>query len=675
MLEFSSTESCTTSTTSTPLVGFSSNDSSCDGNVALMNDFESTGGCSGQGPQGPDGFSAYQIAVFDGFVGTETQWLASLVGPGVPVGGTAGQILAKIDLTNYNTQWINNFALPSLTSGSVLFSNGTTIAQNNANFFWNNANNRLGIGTTTPSYALHVNGVTGSNTFTIPSYNSQLNQNYLMLYGGYGAGMQGTYNNPTGGDLTFGTFINSIFNEKMRLLPSGKLGIGTATPTQLLDILGVNKDAYISALVDTAGKYAGINIGLSGSYGGSLSYNTGTKQLRLSNTGGPGNDSAGILVFATGTNTERMRIDSTGNVGIGTTTPTARLQVKGDGTNPVARFESSAGVQSLIINALGDGHNYGSGGNIMYIVNQNGNSTINGKALLWTSNIDTLAGFAFRYMGNNNHSYTSGNGGLLDIGSSGLTFSAGAGSANFRPLNISYTLNNTGAQTGTATGIFLNATETALNGMTHNLLDLQVGGVSRAKILNSGVINAVSVIATGDIVVGLSSYLGFTGRTVFSSPSNGVLLVTNNAVTDFSRLQLGGTTNLFPSIKRNGTAIHFRLADDSAFCNIKAANLEASIILNNLYYDATGTLAWLLVSSTTAECNFKRSSLFSPSTGTAVASAQVQIDSTTKGFLPPRMTNAERLAILTPAVGLMVYCTDVVEGVYVNKSTGWTFMA
>ena len=161
MLEFSSTESCTTSTTSSPLVGFSSNDSSCDGNVALMNDFESTEGCSGQGPQGPEGFSAYQIAVFDGFVGTETQWLASLVGPqgpigpigpqgpigltgpGVPVGGTAGQILAKIDLTNYNTQWINNFALPSLTSGSVLFSNGTTIAQDNANFFYNDSTNIL----------------------------------------------------------------------------------------------------------------------------------------------------------------------------------------------------------------------------------------------------------------------------------------------------------------------------------------------------------------------------------------------------------------------------------------------------------------------------------------------------------------------------------------------------
>jgi len=64
-----------------------------------------------------------------------------------------------------------------------------------------------------------------------------------------------------------------------------------------------------------------------------------------------------------------------------------------------------------------------------------------------------------------------------------------------------------------------------------------------------------------------------------------------------------------------------------------------------------------------------------PSGSTVVsASAQVEIISTTKGFLPPRMTNAQRLAITLPAIGLIVYCTDSVEGLYVNKSTGWTFI-
>lgn len=62
------------------------------------------------------------------------------------------------------------------------------------------------------------------------------------------------------------------------------------------------------------------------------------------------------------------------------------------------------------------------------------------------------------------------------------------------------------------------------------------------------------------------------------------------------------------------------------------------------------------------------------STSTVLASAKVQIDSTTQGFLPPRMTNAQRTAIATPAVGLMVYCTDATEGLYIYKSTGWTFV-
>ena len=56
------------------------------------------------------------------------------------------------------------------------------------------------------------------------------------------------------------------------------------------------------------------------------------------------------------------------------------------------------------------------------------------------------------------------------------------------------------------------------------------------------------------------------------------------------------------------------------------------------------------------------------------SSAQLDITSTTKGFLPPRMTNAQRIAIATPAIGLMVYCTDTIEGLYINKSTGWTFI-
>jgi uncharacterized protein (TIGR02145 family) len=42
----------------------------------------------------------------------------------------------------------------------------------------------------------------------------------------------------------------------------------------------------------------------------------------------------------------------------------------------------------------------------------------------------------------------------------------------------------------------------------------------------------------------------------------------------------------------------------------------------------------------------------------ANVSAMLDISSTTKGFLPPRMTYAEKTAISTPAAGLIVYCTN-----------------
>lgn len=57
--------------------------------------------------------------------------------------------------------------------------------------------------------------------------------------------------------------------------------------------------------------------------------------------------------------------------------------------------------------------------------------------------------------------------------------------------------------------------------------------------------------------------------------------------------------------------------------------------------------------------------------GSTHSSAIMSATSTTQGFLPPRMTSAQRTAIVSPAVGLMVYQTDGTEGVYVNTSTGW----
>jgi uncharacterized protein (TIGR02145 family) len=45
-------------------------------------------------------------------------------------------------------------------------------------------------------------------------------------------------------------------------------------------------------------------------------------------------------------------------------------------------------------------------------------------------------------------------------------------------------------------------------------------------------------------------------------------------------------------------------------------------------------------------------------TSTPNASAQLDVSSTSKGFLPPRLTAAQRDAISSPAAGLMIWCTN-----------------
>ncbi len=52
-------------------------------------------------------------------------------------------------------------------------------------------------------------------------------------------------------------------------------------------------------------------------------------------------------------------------------------------------------------------------------------------------------------------------------------------------------------------------------------------------------------------------------------------------------------------------------------------------------------------------------------------SAMLEVKSTSKGFLPPRMTEAQRNSIYHPATGLMIYQTDRETGLYLYNGTFW----
>lgn len=79
-----------------------------------------------------------------------------------------------------------------------------------------------------------------------------------------------------------------------------------------------------------------------------------------------------------------------------------------------------------------------------------------------------------------------------------------------------------------------------------------------------------------DLVIPAANTYFFSGRGGIASSADGILLLRNNANTDFTRLQLGGTTNSFPAIARSGVNIFFQRADGSANTSVSAATLAAT---------------------------------------------------------------------------------------------------
>jgi hypothetical protein len=193
--------------------------------------------------------------------------------------------------------------------------------------------------------------------------------------------------------------------------------------------------------------------------------------------------------------------------------------------------------------------------------------------------------------------------------------------SNYERLNIQWSGNAmrifpSAAGSGTPRIVYLGSDAIAstafLVDSASNLLQMNTGGLNRWQVNSSGHFlantdNLYDIGASGanrprNIYVGTSIFTGVGGinfdvNARIRSPADSIVTLYNSALTDFGRLQLGGTTSAFPAIKRNGTGIDIVLANDSGFAPIKGklttdTNYAAGVPSATGYitiYDATGT--------------------------------------------------------------------------------------
>ena len=214
----------------------------------------------------------------------------------------------------------------------------------------------------------------------------------------------------------------------------------------------------------------------------------------------------------------------------------------------------------------------------------------------------------------------------------------------------------------------LNANTTGIQntGVGYNALTANTIGVNNVGIGGW----SLSLNTTGDFNIGIGSYsLAFNtsgAENIAIGHESIVNNTTGNSNAAFGYFALYNNTTGFNNIgigKQAGAsgANANTTGSNNIFIGYQSVGVSATESNRTWIGNASTTSTWLagnvLIGTTTD-----------------VASSKLTISSTTQGFLPPRMTNAERIAITSPAIGLIVYCTDIVEGVYVNKSTGWVFI-
>lgn len=224
-------------------------------------------------------------------------------------------------------------------------------------------NGRVGIGITAPNYPLDIQApsaeinlrktVSSNGDFlqfqtplgTVASFNRDAN---------YGLTIKSSSAEPMGlWQTTPQPIVFQTNNaEAMRVDSTGFVGIGTSMPAYPLDLQAAGGEINIRKTVASTGDYLQFqtSLGTVASFNRDPTYGLTIKSSSAEPLG-LWQAAAQPLIFRTN-NTEAMRVDSTGNVGIGTAAPAAKLDVKGDRIIVETKHTPASSSESCVTGSL-----------------------------------------------------------------------------------------------------------------------------------------------------------------------------------------------------------------------------------------------------------------------------------------------------------------------------------
>ncbi len=509
------------------------------------------------------------------FVATANTPVHNWIEGGYLTGERAGTITAPNSGYPYYEEWSGNGASTIKTLGFINKTSGSFTISDMLPVLTMARTGNVGIGTTSPGQELEVNGdiLLGAATPTLYFGNDSdqyITGNAASNYLSISTANDEIARFNSNGGLALGDDYVATTPPADGMIIEGNVGIGTTAPSQRLVVSG---SAIIgdSALDNPQSWGRMLQVSNSGSNGAGISVKDSNNEFNLATYSGAFYISDGV--------DERITITAAGNVGIGTTSPTAKLDISTGNLNLDNTTNANQyGVISKGGTRFIHNFNYGNNGTVttegynVFVGQDVGNLTMGSTATqTYHASYNTAVGYASLY--SNTTGYQNSAQGAYSLYSNTTGYNNSA--QGHASLYLNTTGNNNSAQGYRS--LYSNTT-----GNQNSAL-----GTSAGRYIADG--------ATGRTTGNNGLYLGYNSKASADGTDNEIAIGYNTIGAGSNSVVLGNTS-VTKTLLNGNVGIGDTSPDD--LLNVHSASAAAQIAITSLGTDTDPTLGFQLTDGT-----------------------------------------------------------------------------